>query len=216
MTMLKTESIIKEFGKPGEQKNIARVQFPYPMRIAWDTKVTVTSSFCHKDLVGAFRAVFDDILAHYGLEEIQRLGIDLFGGILNVRKMRGGTDWSRHSWGIAIDLDPARNGLRTKRPFAQFSKPEYKPMIDIFYKHGFISYGVERNYDWMHFEFGGSLMDIKKKRYEDWLKGFVFPLTSSGQADGYEIGVVDFAEDFNDGMRVAYEKALDEFRKVFG
>jgi len=96
--------------------------------------------------------VFQEILNHYGLAEIQRLGIDLFGGCFAFRKMRGGKDYSRHCWAIAIDLDPERNGLKTTWAKAQFSKPEYKTMIDIFYKHGFVNLGKEKNYDAMHFE----------------------------------------------------------------
>lgn len=108
---------------------------------------------CHKLAAEPFKAVFSDLLAHYGLAELQRLGIDLFGGCVNVRQMRGSkTKWSRHAWGIAIDLDPARNGLKTKAPIAQFSKPEYKAMNDIFYKHGFIGLGREQNRDFMHYE----------------------------------------------------------------
>ncbi len=57
-----------------------------------------------------------------------------------------------NSWGIAIDIDPERNGLRTPFKKSQFSKPEYKKMLDIFYKYGWINLGVEYNKDSMHFE----------------------------------------------------------------
>jgi hypothetical protein len=97
-------------------------------------------------------AALGEILAHYGSDRIKELEIDLYGGCFNFRKMRGGNRWSRHSWGIAIDLSPAKNGLKTKKPQAQFSRPEYKPMMDIFYKHGFENLGVEKDYDWMHFQ----------------------------------------------------------------
>jgi len=151
--MLSDSQILSKFGEPGDTDNFVVIDLPYPMRIAWDTKVTTKRMQCHKLAAGPFKAVFSDLLAHYGLTELQRLGIDLFGGCVNIRTMRGSkTKWSRHAWGIAIDLDPARNGLKTKKPIAQFSKPEYKAMIDIFTKHGFIGYGPAKDYDWMHFE----------------------------------------------------------------
>jgi len=72
---------------------------------------------------------------------------------VNVRTMRGSkTKWSRHAWGIAIDLDPARNGLKANWANSQFSKPEYEPMLEIFEKYGFENYGKIKNYDAMHFE----------------------------------------------------------------
>lgn len=151
--MLTDAQIIAKYGQPGDYDNFTLINLPYPMRIAWDTSQKVTRIQCHKLAAFPFSKVFDSLLTEYGLVDLQNLGIDLFGGCVNIRKMRGSTTkWSRHSWGIAIDLDPARNGLKIKKPIAQFSKLEYKPMLDIFYREGFISYGLDKDYDWMHFE----------------------------------------------------------------
>jgi hypothetical protein len=150
--MLTDEQIKIKYGRPGDISNLTVIKLPYPMRIAWDTKSKIINMQCHKLIADNLIAVFNDLLAHYGIDKLQQLGIDLFGGCYNFRQMRGGTKWSRHSWAIAIDLDPERNGLKTPWVHAQFSKPEYSFMVDTFYKHGFFSYGKERNFDAMHFE----------------------------------------------------------------
>jgi len=48
----------------------------------------------------------------YGDEEIRRLRLNLYGGSYNVRRKRGGTSWSTHAWGIAMDWDPGNNKLK--------------------------------------------------------------------------------------------------------
>lgn len=152
--MMTTKQMLAKYGQPNQTGKgyLTTITLPYPMRLAWDTNTTVNRLSCHKDIATKLQAVFSDILSHYGLAEIQRLGIDLFGGCFNFRAQRGGTEWSKHALGLAVDLDPARNQLRETSATARFARPEYKPMIDIFYKHGFISLGRERNFDWMHFE----------------------------------------------------------------
>lgn len=153
--MITTKKLMDVYGTPSDNPDyLVTIDLPYPMRLAWDKSKTVTKMRCHKLVDEKFKAIFKDILAHYGLPKIQELGIDLFGGCFNFRKMRGGSDYSRHSWGVAIDLDPERNKLKETSKTARFARDEYKPMIDIFYKHGFISLGKEKNYDWMHFEIG--------------------------------------------------------------
>lgn len=150
--MLTDQQIISKYGQPGDTDNLTTITLPYRMRIAWDTKTTVQKITCHKLIATPLLNVFTDLLAAYGYEELKRLGIDIYAGCYNFRKMRGGNKWSRHSWAIAIDLNPVKNGLKTTWKNAQFSKPEYAKMIDIFYKHGFFSLGKEKGYDAMHFE----------------------------------------------------------------
>lgn len=149
-----TQQITKKYGTPNETGSgyLVKIQLPYPMKLAWDTDTVVNSMMCHKLVANNFLAVFNEIHRTYGHDKIKELGIDLFGGCFNYRKMRSGNSWSTHSWGIAIDLDPARNLLKETSKTARFARPEYKAMIDIFYKHGFESLGREKNYDWMHFQ----------------------------------------------------------------
>lgn len=151
--MITTEQAIKKYGKPNQVGTyLVSIKLPYPMPLAWDKNTKVSTMRCHKLVADKFTAVFNELLSVYGYEKIVELGIDLFGGCFNFRAMRGGSDYSRHSWGIAIDLDPERNQLKETSKTARFARPEYKPMIDIFYKHGFESLGREKNYDWMHFQ----------------------------------------------------------------
>lgn len=151
--MLTDQQILAKYGQPGDVNQLTKILLPYPMRIAWKPEVSVNAIQCHKLIANELLAVFNDLKFHYGYDELKALGIDLFGGCVNVRLMRGSrTKWSRHSWGIAVDLHPAMNQLKWKKPQAVFSHPPYKPMIEIFYNHGFISYGVEKDFDWMHFE----------------------------------------------------------------
>ncbi len=150
--MLNTNQIIAIFGKPGDDRNLVTVHMPYPRRIAWDKKVITNRMQCHKLVAPVFQKIHKETLAHYGLQKIQELEIDIFGGCYNFRKMRGGSDWSRHSWGIAEDLNPDKNSLNMRSGKAQFSKREYKAMIDIYYANGFCNQGVEKGFDFMHWE----------------------------------------------------------------
>lgn len=152
--MVKTNELIKKYGTPSQDGGsyLITIKLPYPMRLAWDKKVEVNTMRCHRLVADNFLRVFNELLSVYGYEKIKELGIDLFGGCFNYRAMRGGSDYSRHSWGVAIDLDPERNQLKETAKTARFARPEYKPMIEIFYKHGFVSLGKEKLYDWMHFE----------------------------------------------------------------
>jgi hypothetical protein len=151
--MLTDKDITLKYGEIGNLDNITSIKLPYPMLIAWDKSKSVTKIQCHKLVASNLISVFADLLSFYGLKKIHDLGIDIFGGCYNVRLMRGSkTKWSRHSWGIAIDLDPERNGYKVKWKNSQFSKPEYAYMVNSFYRHGFFNLGKERNFDAMHFE----------------------------------------------------------------
>lgn len=137
----------KYYGKVGT--NQVSVQLPYPVKIAWDLDKTITRFSCHVKVADSIGRVLTRAKDHYG-DNIEKLGLDLFGGCLNVRPMRGGTKYSTHAWGIAIDWDPARNQLRWGCDRANFCKNDYDVWWKLWEEEGWVSLGKARNYDWMH------------------------------------------------------------------
>ena len=129
------------------------ITLPYTMVLAWDTDTVIKKMTCHEKVADALSSIFKDVLDEYGLDKVRRLDLDKFGGCLNVRKMRGGSSWSIHSWGAAVDLSPDKNTLKMTKSQAQFAKPVYEPFWKIVEGKGAVSLGRAKNYDFMHFQF---------------------------------------------------------------
>lgn len=143
-----TSQLIARYGRVGTGQ--ALVKSPYLLRLDWDLDTTLGRFSAHASLVGRIEAAMAGILAHYGADGVRNLGLDRFGGCLNVRLKRGGSTHSVHSWGAAIDWYPTKNQLRQTRASALFAKEAYAPFLDIWERHGFMGLGRCFNYDWMH------------------------------------------------------------------
>ena len=148
----KQSRIQSKFGAPGVSKNQVTLTLPYSMRLAWDLGQTVRTTSCHLLVREHIEYVFWSVKSHYGLEEIRRLRLDLFGGLLNVRKMRGGSSWSTHAYGVAVDVDPERNALKMTRRQATLDDPAYDPFWSFVAAIKATSLGRKHDYDWMHFQ----------------------------------------------------------------
>jgi hypothetical protein len=130
------------YGEPGSPAASAgRVLLPAPVKLAWSTAL-ITRAACHIELEALFTEVFAGIHArgHWGL-------IREWGGLYMVRPKRtNGKEMSTHSWGIAVDLNPATNRQGTKGDMP-------KELVDAFEAAGFQWGGRWRVPDPMHYQF---------------------------------------------------------------
>ncbi|MCQ0986387.1 peptidoglycan-binding protein [Jiella marina] len=127
-----------------------RIEIPFDMVLAWSKSTRIRRMTLHEKVAASAERVLNVVAETYSRREIEALGLHLFGGSLNVRRMRGGSRYSMHSWGIAIDFDPERNQLRWKSPRARLSHEDALPFWQAFEAEGWLSLGRARNYDWMH------------------------------------------------------------------
>lgn len=142
------KDVSKFYGAVG--KNQGRVTVPWEMRLAWDMDKVVKTITLHEKVCDSAQRVLERIADAYTPQQIVELGIDKFGGSLNVRKMRGGNAFSMHSWGIAIDFDPERNQLKWGRDEARLAKPDAELFWRFWEEEGWLPLGRAKNFDWMH------------------------------------------------------------------
>jgi len=133
-----------------EATNIIRIVPPYQMFFAGQPVSTIR---VHKKCADAFMAALTAInhAAKGDAKLLSESGANIFGGSYNYRVMRGGSSLSMHSYGCAIDLDPARNGFHDTTP--NFLK--YPFVIKAFEDAGAVWGGhwKGRSCDGMHFQF---------------------------------------------------------------
>lgn len=145
------EYINSIYGLPG--RNIVDFKIPYKMKLAWDEEIIIETFQCNAKIVPNLDAIFNCVKLAYDSNSIKDLGLDLFGGCFNIRNKRGGSSLSTHSWGIAVDIDPANNQLAWNKNKARLAKKEYNNFWSIVETNGGYSLGRLKNYDWMHFQF---------------------------------------------------------------
>lgn len=123
-----------------EQEHIVSFELPYPLVYG---SAMVRKTRCHRLLAPIFRAVFEDIKAADLVERATH-----YGGIFAQRAIRGLPRFpSTHSWGIALDLNPAEN------PLGKVGHQDSR-VVAIFKKYGFTWGGeFKSRLDPMHFQF---------------------------------------------------------------
>lgn len=140
--------VMKYYGGVG--LNQTTLILPFPMRIAWDLKLNITKFSIHEKVHDSAKRCFERVADAYGERQRKDLGLDLFGGCLNVRVKRGGSTYSMHAWGIAIDFDPVRNQLTWNKSRARLGKDDAVTFWKIWEEENWVSLGRKQDRDWMH------------------------------------------------------------------
>ena len=103
-----------------EAANLVLVSPPFRMTYAGQP---IKGLRFHKAAAPHFARLFELLLAAAAGKQatLDHWGVSITGGSYNYRLMRGLNTLSMHSFGCAVDLDPARNGLGDATPrFATF------------------------------------------------------------------------------------------------
>jgi len=112
----------------------------------WDTPpeleigVIPKRIYCNRAMILPLTEAFSNLILTGHVKELKT-----WDGVFNVRKKRGLSTQSLHSWGIAVDVNAAWNGLG-KEPTLSYG------FVKCFTDAGFSWGGAWKRKDGMHFE----------------------------------------------------------------
>lgn len=135
--MVTSAQCLKKYGQPSPSN---------PWMTLWDVPSNLEISripkrlYCNKDLVAPLTKAFEALIRTGCVNELKT-----WDGCFNIRKKRGLSSMSLHSWAIAIDVNAFENGLgQTPR-----LSPEF---VRCFTDNGFDWGGNWKRKDGMHFQ----------------------------------------------------------------
>ena len=134
--MVTSNDCLKKYGNPELQKSMTLWDVPAHLEIG----VIPKRIYCNKDMIQPLSKAFENLISRGFVTELKT-----WDGCFNIRKKRGLTSMSLHSWGIAIDLNAFENGLN--------QIPKLSPgFVKCFTDAGFEWGGTWKRKDGMHFE----------------------------------------------------------------
>jgi len=135
--MVTSAQCLKKYGEASvSNKNLILWDVPTELEIG----VIPKRIYCNKDLIKPLEAAFKALIATGCVNELKT-----WDGCFNIRKKRGLSSMSLHSWAIAIDVNAFENGLGVAPKLStQFVK--------CFTDNGFDWGGTWQRKDGMHFQ----------------------------------------------------------------
>lgn len=134
------------YGRPGDESKL--VSFKPPFRMNYGSQ-PVRVIRCHEKVAESLERILTRIGAHYGQSPTIIDPAGDYYGCYNYRVKRGGSSWSLHAWGAAIDLDADDNTYKQSWPMQADMPLE---VMEEFALDGWKAAGAFWGYDAMHFE----------------------------------------------------------------
>lgn len=134
--MVTSAQCLKKYGDPTLEKGMVIWDVPTELEIGLIPK----KIYCNRDMVIPLEKALRNLISTGYVNELKT-----WDGCFNIRKKRGLSSMSLHSWGLAIDVNAAWNGLG-KTP--QLSKGFVKCFTDAGFDWG----GSWTRLDGMHFQ----------------------------------------------------------------